>query len=46
MVLSSHPATEIAKNHKVMSRRDIMDIAKRNNEFGQLLQNFLERDLA
>jgi tRNA nucleotidyltransferase (CCA-adding enzyme) len=44
--IASYLAREIAKSHKVVGRRDILALARRNREFGQSLQDFLEGDMA
>ncbi len=44
--IASYLAREIAKSHKVMSRRDTLALARRNKEFGQSLQDFLEKNQA
>ncbi len=44
--IASYLAGQIAKSRKVMSRRDIMALARRNKEFGQFLQDFLEMNMA
>lgn len=44
--IASYLAREIAKTHRVMKKRDIMAQARKNKEFGQFLQDFLEKHLA
>jgi hypothetical protein len=44
--IASYLAKQIAKSHKVMSRRDIIAFARKNKEFGQYLQDHLEKNTA
>jgi tRNA nucleotidyltransferase (CCA-adding enzyme) len=44
--MASYLAREIAKSHRVMNRRDIIALARKNREFGQSLQDFLEKSMA
>ena len=44
--IASYLAKSIAKSHKTMSRRDIIAFARKNKEFGQFLQDHLEKNTA
>jgi tRNA nucleotidyltransferase (CCA-adding enzyme) len=44
--IASYLAREIARSLRVMNRRDILALARRNREFGQSLQDFLEKNMA
>ena len=44
--IASYLSREIARYHKIMNKRDLMALARRSREFGQLLQDFLEKNMA
>ncbi len=44
--MASYIAKEIAKSHKVMSKRDFLALARKSKLFGQFLQDYLEKNTA
>jgi tRNA nucleotidyltransferase (CCA-adding enzyme) len=44
--MASYIAARIAKKHDVMGKRDILAFARKSREFGQYLQDFLEKNTA
>ena len=44
--IASHLAGELARSVRVMNRRDILALARKDRSFGQLLQDYLEKNTA